>query len=56
MATAEMKVAALRAETQRVDPSDYEALMAHQAQIAELAERIAQLESEWLEASEALGE
>lgn len=56
MATAEMKVAALRAETQRVDPSDYEALMAHQAQVAELEARIAQLESEWLEASEALGE
>ena len=56
MATAEMKVAALRAETQRVDPSDYEALMAHQTQIAELEARIAQLESEWLEASEALGE
>lgn len=56
MATAEAKLADAREATGAIDPSDYEALMANQAQISELEERIAQLETEWLEASEALGE
>lgn len=56
MATAEAKVADLRAAAQAIDPSDYEALMANQAEIAALEERLAQLENEWLDASEALGE
>lgn len=56
MATAEAKMADLRAAAQAIDPSDYEALMANQAEIAALEERLAQLENEWLDASEALGE
>ncbi len=46
----------LREEMQAVDPTDYEALIAKQAQIEEAESLLEDLEMEWLELSEQLGE
>ena len=46
----------LRMELEETDATDYEALLAKQAQIDAAVELIADLETEWLELSERLGE
>lgn len=46
----------LRAELSQTDASDYQALLAKQAEIDAMEAEIADLETEWLELSERLGE
>lgn len=46
----------LRAELAALDATDYQALLAKQAEIAEAEAQIEKLETEWLELSETLGE
>lgn len=46
----------LRAEMDAIDPTDFEALVAKQKQITEAQELLDELESEWLELTEELGE
>ena len=54
--TAQAKLQAVRDEMNAADPTDFEALIAFQEEIAQLEERVAALEEEWLEAAEQLGE
>ena len=56
IATLKGKIEAKRAEMGAVDPSDYLALTAIQDEIAAFQESIDELELEWLEAAETLGE
>lgn len=56
METLRGKIAAKEQEMTQVDPSDYVALTAVQDQIRELQEKLDELEMEWLEAAEQLGE
>ena len=46
----------LRKELSETDASDYQALLAKQAEIDAMEDEIADLETEWLELSERLGE
>ena len=50
------KIDGVRAKMTAVDPSDYLALTKHQDEIAALEDQIEELELEWLEAAEKLGE
>lgn len=54
IATLEAKISDAQERALSIDPSDYEALMANQQEVADLQSRMAELESEWLEATEAL--
>ncbi len=63
MQSAERKMETLRGKIEAaqqamlsVDPTDFQALGAKQAEIDELQEKLEELEAEWLEAAEALGE
>ncbi|WP_251230623.1 ABC-F family ATP-binding cassette domain-containing protein [Adlercreutzia aquisgranensis] len=63
MQSAERKMETLRGKIEAaqqamlsVDPTDFQALGSKQAEIDELQEKLEELEAEWLEAAEALGE
>ncbi|MDO4501779.1 MAG: ABC-F family ATP-binding cassette domain-containing protein [Coriobacteriia bacterium] len=56
MDTLRKKIAAKEEEMTQVDPSDYLALTAVQDQIRDLQDKLDELEMEWLEAAEKLGE
>lgn len=55
MATAEQRLSDAREGLSAIDPTDFEALMAQQKEVDALKERLDEIETEWLEASEALG-
>jgi hypothetical protein len=55
-ATLKGKIEAAKAAMQAADPSDYVALTKAQDEIAGYQSKIDQLELEWLEAAEKLGE
>ncbi|MBR5259306.1 MAG: ABC-F family ATP-binding cassette domain-containing protein [Eggerthellaceae bacterium] len=56
METLRGKIEDVRTKMTTVNPSDYVALTKHQEEIAALEEQIEELELEWLEAAEKLGE
>lgn len=56
MATAEQRIAQAQAALCEIDPTDFAALMEQQAEVDALKQRLEELELEWLDASEALGE
>lgn len=56
MATTQGKIDEAESLMAETDPTDYAALVACQDEIAELKTRLSELETEWLEALEALGE
>lgn len=56
MATAEQRKLQAQAALSEIDPTDFAALMKQQEEIDALQQRLDELELEWLEASEALGE
>lgn len=56
ISTLEGKIDAATESLRSIDPTDFEALMGKQAEINELNERKDALETEWLEATDALGE
>ena len=56
MSTMEGKIADARIELESADPTDYEALTELQGNIDDLNAKKSDLETQWLEASEALGE
>lgn len=56
MTTTQGKIEEAHQRMQDTDPTDYEALTACQHEIEELEERLSELETEWLEAQDALGE
>ena len=45
----------LRKELTEIDPTDFQALLAKQAEISEAENKLAALEDEWLELAERLG-
>ncbi len=55
-ATLRSKIEAKKAEMQECRPTDYKSLTALQEEIAEFQAQIDQLELEWLEVAEILGE
>lgn len=56
MATAQGRIDEASSRMAEIDPTDYEALVACQDEVAELKARLSELETEWLEALESLGE
>ena len=56
MATQRARLDETRALMQAADPSDFAALMELQARLDDQQQRLDELELEWLEAAEALGE
>ena len=56
LGTARSKLEKAQGELQGIDGYDYAALIAQQAKIDELKDQLEQLEDEWLELSEQLGE
>ena len=51
----ESEPARLEAELKRLDPTDFEALVAKQKEIDEAKELVEELETEWLELADTLG-
>jgi len=55
LSTLETKVEEAKQRAEEIDPSDYQAILDHNAQMADYTERIDGLETEWVELSEKIG-